>query len=61
MRRLRRLIADAGLIVVREHLQVIGTVRRLPPTISRWLRDSRLTQDLVLGNVEYVLSAVARD
>lgn len=56
MRRLRRLIADAGFRVVHEHLQVIGTVRRLPPAIGRWLRDSRLTEDLVLGNVECVLA-----
>jgi SAM-dependent methyltransferase len=56
MRRLRGLIADAGLRVVHEQLQVIGTVRRLPAAISRWLRDSRLTQDVVLGNVEYVLA-----
>ena len=56
MRRLRGLIADAGLRVVHEHLHVIGSVRRLPPTISRWLRDSRLTEDVVLGNVEFVLA-----
>ncbi|MEI6667385.1 MAG: class I SAM-dependent methyltransferase [Acidobacteriota bacterium] len=59
MRRLRRLIAEAGLTVVHEHLQVIGTVRRLPPAISEWLRDSPLTQDIVLGNVEYVLAPEA--
>jgi len=57
MRRLRRLIAEAGFRVVHEHLHVIGTVRRLPPVVSRWLRDSRLTQDIVLGNVELVLAA----
>ena len=56
MRRLRGLIAEAGLRVVHEHLHVIGSVRRLPPAIGQWLRDSRLTEDLVLGNVEYVLS-----
>ena len=61
MRRLRGLIADAGLRVVHEHLQVIGTVRRLPPAIGRWLRDNRLTQDVVLGNVEFVLSPDAGD
>ena len=56
MRRLRGLIADAGLRVEHEHLHAIGSVRRLPPAIGRWLRNSRLTQDVVLGNVEYVLS-----
>jgi len=56
MRRLRGLIADARLRVAHEHLHVIGSVRRLPPAVGRWLRDSRLTEDLVLGNVEYVLS-----
>jgi len=56
MRRLRGLIADAGLRVVHEHLHVIGSVRRLPPAVGRWLRDSRLTEDLVLGNVECVLA-----
>ena len=56
MRRMRRQIADAGLTVISEHLHVIGSVRRLPAPIARWLRDSPLTQDVVLGNVEYVLA-----
>jgi 2-polyprenyl-3-methyl-5-hydroxy-6-metoxy-1,4-benzoquinol methylase len=59
MRRLRGLIADAGLEVVQEHLTAIGTVRKLPSALSRWLCDSRLTQDVVLSNVEYVLAPVA--
>ena len=56
IQRLRRLIADAGLRVVREQLDVTGSVRRLPRPLARWLRDSRLTQDIVIGNVEYVLA-----
>jgi 2-polyprenyl-3-methyl-5-hydroxy-6-metoxy-1,4-benzoquinol methylase len=60
MRRLRRMIGEAGFRVVHEQLSVIGTVRRMPPAISNWLRDSRLTQDIVLGNVEYVLAPIAR-
>ncbi len=57
MRRLRRLIAEAGLRVEVERMDLIGSVRRLPPGLARWLRDSRLTQDVVLSNVEYVLAA----
>ena len=57
VRRLRRLIADAGLSVVREQLDVTGTVRRLPRPVARWVRDSPLTQDIFLSNVEYVLAA----
>jgi SAM-dependent methyltransferase len=60
MRRMRNLIAQAGLRVVKEELHVIGSVRRLPPTLARWLRDSRLTQDVVLSNVEYVLAVTPR-
>ena len=53
---LRRQIANAGLRVVREELHVSGTVRRLPAPVGRWLRDSRLTQDVVISNMEYVLT-----
>jgi ubiquinone/menaquinone biosynthesis C-methylase UbiE len=53
--RLRRQIAGAGLSVVREQLHVTGTFRRLPGPMARWLRDSALTQDIVVGNMEYVL------
>jgi 2-polyprenyl-3-methyl-5-hydroxy-6-metoxy-1,4-benzoquinol methylase len=53
--RLRRQIADAGLAIVTEHLHVTGTFRRLPAPVARWLRDSPLTQDIVIGNMEYVL------
>jgi hypothetical protein len=54
--RLRRQIADAGLRVVREELHVTATVRRLPAAVGRWLRDSALTQDALISNMEYVLA-----
>jgi SAM-dependent methyltransferase len=54
--RLRRQIADAGLRVVREELHVTATVRRLPAALGRWLRDSALTQDALISNMEYVLA-----
>jgi SAM-dependent methyltransferase len=53
--RLRGQIAGAGLRIVREELHVTATVRRLPPAIGRWLRDSALTQDVLISNMEYVL------
>jgi SAM-dependent methyltransferase len=56
VRRLRGQIAAAGLRIVREELHVTGTVRRLPASIGRWLRDSPLTQDALIGNMEYVLA-----
>jgi SAM-dependent methyltransferase len=54
--RLRGQIAGAGLRVVREELHVTSTVRRLPPALGRWLRDSPLTQDVLISNIEYVLA-----
>ena len=54
--RLRRLIGEAGLHVVREQLWPTGTVRRLPEALARWLVQSRLTQDVILSNIEYVLA-----
>ena len=54
--RLRQQIADAGLRIVREELHVTATVRRLPKAIGRWLRDSTLTQDALISNIEYVLA-----
>ena len=54
--RLRQQIADAGLRIVREELHVTMTVRRLPAAIGRWLRDSALTQDMLISNMEYVLA-----
>ncbi len=55
VRRLRGQIADAGFRVVREELHVTGTFRRLPGGLPAWLRESALTQDIVIGNMEYVL------
>jgi len=54
--RLRRQIAGAGLRIVREELHVTGTVKRMPAAIARWLRDSALTQDALISNMEYVLA-----
>jgi SAM-dependent methyltransferase len=56
VRRLRAQIAAAGLRVLHEQLSVGGTVRRLPEAIARKLRESPLTQDLILSNIEYVLA-----
>ena len=42
------------------HDQVPGptpaTVRRMPGPVARWLRDSPLTQDALISNMEYVLA-----
>ncbi|MEP6918255.1 MAG: class I SAM-dependent methyltransferase [Acidobacteriota bacterium] len=54
--RLRQQIAGAGLRIVREELHVTSTVRRLPVRVARWLRDSPLTQDALISNMEYVLA-----
>jgi SAM-dependent methyltransferase len=53
--RLRGQIDAAGLEVALEHLHVTGTFRRLPFGLGHRLRDSPLTQDIVIGNMEYVL------
>ena len=54
--RLRRQICDAGLRIVREELHVTATVRRMPASLARWLRDNALTQDVLISNMEYVLA-----
>jgi SAM-dependent methyltransferase len=54
--RLRSQIAAAGLRVVREELHATSTVRRLPAALGRWLKDSPLTQDALISNIEYVLA-----
>jgi len=56
--RLRRQIAAAGLRVVREELHATATVRRMPAAIGRWLRDSPITQDVLISNIEYVLAPI---
>jgi ubiquinone/menaquinone biosynthesis C-methylase UbiE len=55
--RLRAQIAAAGFRIVREELHVTATVRRMPGPVARWLRDSPLTQDALISNMEYVLAA----
>ena len=55
VQRLREQITRAGFRVLREELHLTGTFRRLPAPLPAWLRDSRLTQDVVIGNMEYVL------
>lgn len=52
---LRARLAAAGLRIVHEELHVTGTFRRLPGPLSTWLPASPLTQDVVIGNMEYVL------
>jgi len=54
--RLRAQIRTAGLSVVTETLQVTGTFRRAPAPVVRWLRETPLVQDVVVGNIEYVLA-----
>ena len=56
VRRLRRQILDAGFRIVREELHATATVRRLPRPLGRWLKDSPLTQDALISNMEYVLA-----
>jgi SAM-dependent methyltransferase len=53
--RLRGHIRQAGLTIVTEVLQVTGTFRRAPAAVVRWLREAPIVQDIVVGNVEYVL------
>ena len=57
--RLRRQIAEAGLHIVREELHATATVRRMPAPIARWLRDSSLTQDMLISNIEDCTAAPA--
>jgi SAM-dependent methyltransferase len=59
VQRLRRQITGAGLRVTREELHVTSTVRRMPAPVANWLRNSALTQDALISNMEYVLVAGA--
>jgi SAM-dependent methyltransferase len=54
--RLRGQIARAGLRIVDEDLYVTGTFRRLPRRLAGWLQGSPLTQDIVIGHVQYLLT-----
>ena len=56
VQRLRSQIAAAGLRIVREELHATATVRKMPAPIGRWLKDSTLTQDALISNMEYVLT-----
>jgi ubiquinone/menaquinone biosynthesis C-methylase UbiE len=53
--RLREQIRQAHLSIITEALQVTGTFRRAPAPVVRWLRDTPFVQDVVVGNIEYVL------
>jgi 2-polyprenyl-3-methyl-5-hydroxy-6-metoxy-1,4-benzoquinol methylase len=53
--RLRRQIDAARLTILHEQLHLTRTFRRLPAPLPAWLRNSPLTQDIVIGNMEYVL------
>ena len=55
VRRLRDQIASAGFTILREELHATATARRMPQPLSRWLRNSPLTQDALTSNMEYVL------
>jgi SAM-dependent methyltransferase len=56
VRRLRARIAAAGFRIIVEALHPTGTVRRLPAGLARRLRDSALTRDVLISNMEYVLA-----
>ena len=60
VQRLRGQIAAAGLRIVREELHATATVRRLPGALGRWLKESPLTQDALISNMEYVLARADR-
>jgi SAM-dependent methyltransferase len=55
IQRLRSQVASAGFTVAVEDLYLTGTFRKLPGPVARWLRDSPLTQDIVIGHVQYAL------
>ena len=56
IRRLRGQVAAAGFRTIHEDLYLTGTFRRLPQPLRHWVRDSALTQDIVIGHVQYVLA-----
>ena len=49
-------MAAAGFRTIHEDLYLTGTFRRLPRPLRHWVRDSALTQDIVIGHVQYVLA-----
>jgi SAM-dependent methyltransferase len=56
VQRLRGQIHAAGLRIVREELHATATVRRMPRALGQWLKDTPLTQDALISNMEYVLA-----
>ena len=56
VRRLRGQIENAGFRIVREELHATKTLRRMPQPLGRWLKNSPLTQDALISNMEYVLA-----
>jgi ubiquinone/menaquinone biosynthesis C-methylase UbiE len=56
VQRLRSQIADAGFRIVREDLHATATIRRLPKILGRAISESRLTQDVFISAMEYVLA-----
>lgn len=55
VRRLRTQMNAAGWDVVLEELTPTGTFKRWPAPIVRWLRESALTQDVIISAMQYVL------
>ena len=56
IRSLRGQIAAAGFDIVRENLHMTRTFQRLPRAVSSWLGTNPLTQDIVIGHVQYALA-----
>jgi SAM-dependent methyltransferase len=55
VRRLRGQIAAAGLTIVREDLHTTRTFDPFPASVRRLIRESPLTQNIVIGHVQYML------
>jgi SAM-dependent methyltransferase len=55
VQRLRGQIRRAGFSIAREELHLTSTFRNLPGGVPAFLRNNPLTQDIVIGNMEYVL------
>jgi len=53
--RLRGQIAAAGLKILREELHLTATIRRLPKSIGRVVKETDLARDVFISNMEYVL------
>jgi 2-polyprenyl-3-methyl-5-hydroxy-6-metoxy-1,4-benzoquinol methylase len=53
--RLRDQIGGAKLAIVTEVLRPTGTFRRLPAPVLGWLLGTPVVQDIIIGDIEYVL------